>query len=237
MFCPLQKLLQHPELSNSQLLADFLSPHSVESQFLDKMLPDVNLGTARACDRKWSDRLRASVTTRPTRRGNVGPTRPWAFEWRNVDDRDGGERKWQSHTSAEMKYLCFAGKIIKSVPSKLIKEVRKPPPLVCFACMCGFRGGSPPCQLDIFDHRAAKKFCRPPGTPPNPIFKFVILFTRDVGASPVLCFLCQKGQHLEPFIQYFFNSCESPKPKPSRPELTILSPTSENDKKVGPLSF
>uniref|UniRef100_M4A0G2 Sorting nexin-14 n=1 Tax=Xiphophorus maculatus TaxID=8083 RepID=M4A0G2_XIPMA len=94
----LQKLLQHPELSNSQLLADFLSPHSMESQFLDKMLPDVNLG-----------------------------------------------------------------KIIKAVPSKLIKE---------------------------------------------------------------------KGQHLEPFIQSFFNSCESPKPKPSRPELTILSPTSENDKKL-----
>ncbi|KAI5629616.1 sorting nexin-14 isoform X2, partial [Silurus asotus] len=40
----LQNLLQHPELSNSQLLADFLSPHSVESQFHDKMLPDVNLG-------------------------------------------------------------------------------------------------------------------------------------------------------------------------------------------------
>ena len=40
-----QKLLQHPELINSQLLADFLSPHSMESQFLDKMLPDVNLGT------------------------------------------------------------------------------------------------------------------------------------------------------------------------------------------------
>lgn len=94
----LQKLLQHPELSNSQLLADFLSPHSMESQFHDKMLPDVNLG-----------------------------------------------------------------KIIKSVPSKLIKE---------------------------------------------------------------------KGQHLEPFIQSFFNSCEAPKPKPSRPELTILSPTSENDKKL-----
>uniref|UniRef100_A0AAY4ASR9 Sorting nexin-14 n=2 Tax=Denticeps clupeoides TaxID=299321 RepID=A0AAY4ASR9_9TELE len=94
----LQKLLQHPELSNSQLLADFLSPHSMESQFHDKMLPDVNLG-----------------------------------------------------------------KIIKSVPGKLIKE---------------------------------------------------------------------KGQHLEPFIQSFFNSCESPKPKPSRPELTILSPTSENDKKL-----
>uniref|UniRef100_A0A3P9HQK8 Sorting nexin-14 n=1 Tax=Oryzias latipes TaxID=8090 RepID=A0A3P9HQK8_ORYLA len=94
----LQKLLQHPELSNSQLLADFLSPYSMESQFLDKMLPDVNLG-----------------------------------------------------------------KIIKAVPSKLIKE---------------------------------------------------------------------KGQHLEPFIQSYFNSCESPKPKPSRPELTILSPTSENDKKL-----
>ncbi|KAM6992820.1 sorting nexin-14 [Tautogolabrus adspersus] len=94
----LQRLLQHPELSNSQLLADFLSPHSVESQFLDSMLPDVNLG-----------------------------------------------------------------KIFKSVPGKLMKE---------------------------------------------------------------------KGQNLEPFIQSFFNSCESPKPKPSRPELTVLSPTTENNKKL-----
>ncbi|KAL4649027.1 sorting nexin-14 isoform X2 [Arapaima gigas] len=94
----LQNLLQHPELSNSQLLADFLSPHSVESQFLERILPDVNLG-----------------------------------------------------------------KIIKSVPGKLIKE---------------------------------------------------------------------KGQNLEPFLQSFFNSCESAKPKPSRPELTILSPTSENNKKL-----
>nr|XP_046228870.1 sorting nexin-14-like isoform X8 [Scatophagus argus] len=94
----LQRLLQHPELSNSQLLADFLSPYSMESQFLDRMLPDVNLG-----------------------------------------------------------------KIFKSVPGKLIKE---------------------------------------------------------------------KGQNLEPFIQSFFNSCESPKPKPSRPELTILSPSAENNKKL-----
>uniref|UniRef100_A0A671SWM8 PX domain-containing protein n=1 Tax=Sinocyclocheilus anshuiensis TaxID=1608454 RepID=A0A671SWM8_9TELE len=94
----LQKLLHHPELSNSQLLADFLSPHSIESQFNDKMLLDVNLG-----------------------------------------------------------------KIFKSVPGKLIKE---------------------------------------------------------------------KGQNLEPFIQSFFSSCESPKPKPSRPELTILSPTAENNKKL-----
>lgn len=94
----LQRLLQHPELSNSQLLADFLSPYSMESQFLDRMLPDVNLG-----------------------------------------------------------------KIFKSVPGKLIKE---------------------------------------------------------------------KGQNLEPFIQSFFNSCESPKPKPSRPELTILSPTADNNKKL-----
>ncbi|XP_021581712.2 sorting nexin-14 isoform X4 [Ictidomys tridecemlineatus] len=94
----LQKLLQHPELSNSQLLADFLSPNGGETQFLDKILPDVNLG-----------------------------------------------------------------KIIKSVPGKLMKE---------------------------------------------------------------------KGQHLEPFILNFINSCESPKPKPSRPELTILSPTSENNKKL-----
>lgn len=94
----LQRLLQHPELSNSQLLADFLSPYSMESQFLERMLPDVNLG-----------------------------------------------------------------KIFKSVPGKLIKE---------------------------------------------------------------------KGQNLDQFIQSFFNSCESPKPKPSRPELTIISPTAENNKKL-----
>ncbi|GAA6069406.1 sorting nexin-14 isoform X1, partial [Tachysurus ichikawai] len=43
----LQNLLRHPELSNSQLLADFLSPYSTETQFLDKMLPDVNLGEER----------------------------------------------------------------------------------------------------------------------------------------------------------------------------------------------
>ncbi|XP_068199102.1 sorting nexin-14-like isoform X2 [Antennarius striatus] len=92
----LQSLLQHPELSNSQLLADFLSPHSMESQFLDRMLPDVNLG-----------------------------------------------------------------KIFKSVPGKLMKE---------------------------------------------------------------------RGQNLEPFLQSFFSSCESPKPKPSRPELTILSPTAAGRK-------
>ncbi|KAM9703716.1 LOW QUALITY PROTEIN: sorting nexin-14-like [Menidia menidia] len=94
----LQRLLQHPELRNSQLLADFLSPHSLESQFLDRMLPDVNLG-----------------------------------------------------------------KIFKSVPGKLIKE---------------------------------------------------------------------RGQNLDPFLQSFFSSCESPKPKPSRPELTVLSPTAENHKKL-----
>uniref|UniRef100_A0A8C8D7V6 Sorting nexin 14 n=1 Tax=Oncorhynchus tshawytscha TaxID=74940 RepID=A0A8C8D7V6_ONCTS len=92
----LQRLLQHPELSNSQLLADFLSPHSMETQFMDKMMPDVNLG-----------------------------------------------------------------KIFRSVPGKIIKE---------------------------------------------------------------------KGQNLEPFIQSFFNSCESPKVKPSRPELTTLSSTAEYNK-------
>nr|XP_057942390.1 sorting nexin-14 [Doryrhamphus excisus] len=94
----LQRLLQYTELSNSQLLADFLSPHSVESQFVDRMLPDVNLG-----------------------------------------------------------------KIFKSVPGKLMKE---------------------------------------------------------------------KGQNLEPFIQSFFNSCESPKAKPSRPELTILSPGADANKRL-----
>uniref|UniRef100_A0A671L3H5 Sorting nexin-14-like n=1 Tax=Sinocyclocheilus anshuiensis TaxID=1608454 RepID=A0A671L3H5_9TELE len=94
----LQNLLHHPELSNSQLLADFLSHHSIESQFNDKMLPDVNLG-----------------------------------------------------------------KVESGVTDKL---------------------------------NAAK------------------------------------GQNLEPFIQSFFSSCESPKPKPSRPELAILSPTAENNKKL-----
>ncbi|KAG7331700.1 hypothetical protein KOW79_005669 [Hemibagrus wyckioides] len=94
----LQNLLRHPELSNSQLLADFLSPHSTETQFLDKMLPDVNLG-----------------------------------------------------------------RIFKSVPGKLIKE---------------------------------------------------------------------KGQNLEPFLQSFFISCEQPRPKPSRPELTVLSPTAGSNKKL-----
>lgn len=97
----LQNLLRHPELSNSQLLADFLSPHSMETQFLDKMLPDVNLG-----------------------------------------------------------------RIFKSVPGKLIKE---------------------------------------------------------------------KGQNLEPFLQSFFSSCESPKPKPSRPELTVLSPSARNKKLLNDL--
>ncbi|XP_070400658.1 sorting nexin-14 isoform X2 [Nothobranchius furzeri] len=98
----LQRLLKLPELRNSQLLADFLSPNSMESQFLDRMLPDVN---------------------------NLG-------------------------------------KIFKSVPGKLIKE---------------------------------------------------------------------KGQNLEPFIQSFFNSCESPRPKPNRPELTIVSPTAGNKKLINSL--
>ncbi|KAM9798302.1 sorting nexin-14-like [Neosynchiropus ocellatus] len=94
----LQKLLRHPELSSSQLLADFLSPHSLGSQFLDRILPDVNLG-----------------------------------------------------------------KIFKSVPGRLVKE---------------------------------------------------------------------RGQNLEPFLQNFFNSCDSPKPKPSRPELVVLSPSVQYGRKV-----
>ncbi|XP_051909318.1 sorting nexin-14-like [Hippocampus zosterae] len=94
----LQKLLRYPELSNSQLLVDFLSPHGMGSQFEDRMLPDVNLG-----------------------------------------------------------------KIFKSVPGKLMKE---------------------------------------------------------------------KGQNLEPFIQSFFNSCESPRAKASRPELTVLSPSADANKRL-----
>ncbi|CAL9691933.1 unnamed protein product [Knipowitschia caucasica] len=94
----LQRLLVVPELSHSQLLADFLSPHSIEAQFSDRILPDVNLG-----------------------------------------------------------------KIFKSVPGKLMKE---------------------------------------------------------------------KGQNLDPFLQSFFNSCESPKPKPHRNELTVISPSAHMDKKL-----
>ncbi|CAL8314894.1 unnamed protein product [Merluccius merluccius] len=94
----LQRLVKHPELSNSQLLANFLSPYNMETQFPERMLPDVNLG-----------------------------------------------------------------KIFKSVPGKLVKE---------------------------------------------------------------------RGQNLDPFLQSFFSSCESPKPKPSRPELTVLSPSAENSKKL-----
>uniref|UniRef100_A0A7N8XBZ5 Sorting nexin 14 n=1 Tax=Mastacembelus armatus TaxID=205130 RepID=A0A7N8XBZ5_9TELE len=59
---------------------------------------------------------------------------------------------------------------------------------------------------------------------------FIVEEIRNSMSQKLLKF--KKGQHLEPFIQSFFNSCESPKPKPSRPELTILSPTSENDKKL-----
>ncbi|XP_077442886.1 sorting nexin-14-like isoform X2 [Stigmatopora argus] len=91
----LQKLLRYPELSNSQLLADFLSPHGEQSQFADRILLDVNLG-----------------------------------------------------------------KMFKSVPGKLMKE---------------------------------------------------------------------KGQNLEPFLQSFFNSCESPKSKPGRPRPTAGGPSDRRD--------
>uniref|UniRef100_A0AAY5EC99 PXA domain-containing protein n=1 Tax=Electrophorus electricus TaxID=8005 RepID=A0AAY5EC99_ELEEL len=37
----------------------------------------------------------------------------------------------------------------------------------------------------------------------------------------------EKGQNLEPFLQSFFISCDSPKPRPSRPEVTIPSPTAK----------
>lgn len=50
---------------------------------------------------------------------------------------------------------------------------------------------------------------------------------------PVFVFSPQKGQNLEPFIQSFFNSCESPRAKPSRPELTVLSPSADANKRVG----
>lgn len=61
---------------------------------------------------------------------------------------------------------------------------------------------------------------------------FLFSFSYNYASNRSLISFFQKGQHLEPFIMNFINSCESPKPKPSRPELTILSPTSENNKKV-----
>uniref|UniRef100_A0A804HID8 Sorting nexin-14 n=5 Tax=Hominidae TaxID=9604 RepID=A0A804HID8_HUMAN len=133
----LQKLLQHPELSNSQLLADFLSPNGGETQFLDKILPDVNLAKISLLHQSNKRLLHSK-----------------------------GNKQQSEETTCRMGgniYGYFTWKIIKSVPGKLMKE---------------------------------------------------------------------KGQHLEPFIMNFINSCESPKPKPSRPELTILSPTSENNKKL-----
>ncbi|XP_027266785.1 sorting nexin-14 isoform X6 [Cricetulus griseus] len=136
----LQKLLQHPELSNSQLLADFLSPNGGETQFLDKILPDVNLG-AHGDQKRPLDPLELELKTAVN-----------CSSWIETKLR-----------SSEEQQVLLTWKIIKSVPGKLMKE---------------------------------------------------------------------KGQHLEPFIMSFINSCESPKPKPSRPELTILSPTSENNKKL-----
>ncbi|GAB1294507.1 Sorting nexin-14 [Apodemus speciosus] len=137
----LQKLVQHPELSNSQLLADFLSPNGGETQFLDKILPDVNLGPVEI--------FREFVWAKHEANG-----RSFVQQEKAVGLVLAPRTERKRHRGR---------KIIKSVPGKLMKE---------------------------------------------------------------------KGQHLEPFIMSFINSCESPKPKPSRPELTILSPTSENNKKL-----
>lgn len=123
----LQNLLQHPELSNSQLLADFLSPHSTESQFLDRMLPDVNLGTVRVC--QCDGLCWAGETQRGALCRDVCATWPWLSV----------RRLWwwivRKPFITEIKYLCFTGKIIKSVPSKLIKEVRNTPG-VCVWSVC-----------------------------------------------------------------------------------------------------
>nr|XP_032829522.1 sorting nexin-14 isoform X2 [Petromyzon marinus] len=42
----------------------------------------------------------------------------------------------------------------------------------------------------------------------------------------------ERGQHLEPFIQSFVVSCEAPKPKPGRNEITVLSPSQKCDAKI-----
>lgn len=154
------------------------------------MLPDVNLGTVRVCRIDVMDWLGEAKPLRQTspQRCLRSPTLGLSEKMVMVVGKQ---------YITEIKYLCFAGKIIKSVPSKLIKEVSHA--LLGCVCMQGLVGG--------------------------------LLATVQCSIS-VMRFLHQKGQHLEPFIQSFFNSCESPKPKPSRPELTILSPTSENDKKV-----
>lgn len=116
--------------------------------------------------KKEADRLRASVGTRRA-------TLQKCWHKPTLEEHL-WYRKWQSHTSAEMKYLCFAGKIIKSVPSKLIKEVRNALLCVCFTCRCVFFW-----QLDIFDHRTVKVLSQP-----DPVFTFVVLFFSNLVVSP-----------------------------------------------------
>lgn len=158
------------------------------------------------------------------------------LQWRDICVSAKGKNVTGPYIT-ESKYLCFTGKIIKSVPSKLIKEVRNALNAQ-FLCMSTFTNVS----HHITPIKAATRVFSYTLSRPFNILHGEYIWERKPAVTGsyticVLCLLSQKGQHLEPFIQSFFNSCESPKPKPSRPELTILSPTSENDKKVGFKSF
>lgn len=148
--------------------------------------------TWRACDRKWSDRLRASVGTRRTCCGSVGPSWPWGF-W--VEERWWCRQRRKKVTEPyisrdEIFMFCRED---HQVGAQQADKGGEKCIAACLFCphVRFFCDSSPACHLDSFEHRTAKKFCRTP----NPIFKCVILYSPDVGISPILCcaFSVRKG--------------------------------------------
>lgn len=162
--CWEQRLMQHPELSNSQLLADFLSPHSMESQFMDKMLPDVNLGMEHFLTHSYSTSLTSmehflthsyiitrgglKMPWRSTCSASQMPPYPLysalllaMHSYRIYRTKNAMVKYMRSSLLISYVAPCgsvlinwfysFSGKIFRSVPGKIIKEVRGIFP-VCF---------------------------------------------------------------------------------------------------------
>lgn len=88
------------------------------------------------CDNNQCDGLCLSSRACQTRCENVWSAWPWAAVKRYLCFRQ--RLNVAEPYITEIKYLCFTGKIIKSVPSKLIKEVRHAFLLMCvYVCLCG----------------------------------------------------------------------------------------------------